>query len=397
MSDLEDQRKEQIKEAAAELIRRKVSNIYADEPGYKEELKEIPPNDKNLSIHQKYVEELHSSGKSSAEIQQLWHQYYESLSDEDKRQVWDEFYKASGQGSEFFDKVTKRVQEARKTDDPDNISTKVYVSDHVYAPQTRLESHKKRSLNNPKKRLAKAQKLRNSQHLKSLGFGLINGTFAILIFLFSFFNQVILVPFIQPSRNAVATPIILNTTGISNVTSPEIIIPKLNLQLPVNYTETSTNESDIENDLSSGIVRYPSTVLPGENGNTAYFGHSSNNIFNPGKYKFAFVLLHTLEKGDTFYLVYNSKVFVYQVFSKTVVPPSDVSVLDPIAGHTATATLITCDPPGTSINRLVVSADQISPSLDNNTSAASNNASTNTPTSLPGNAKSLWQRILQWL
>ena len=261
MSDLEDQRKEQIKEAAAELIRRKVSNIYADEPGYKEELKEIPPNDKNLSVHQKYVEELHSSGKSSAEIQQLWHQYYESLSDEDKRQVWDEFYKASGQGSEFFDKVTKRVQEARKTDDPDNGATKVYVSDHVYAPQTRLESHKKRSLNNPKKRLAKAQKLRNSQHLKSLGFGLIAGTFAILIFLFSFFNQVILVPFIQPSRNAVATPIILNTTGVSNVTSPEIIIPKLNLQLPVNYTETSANESDIENDLNSGVVRYPSTVL----------------------------------------------------------------------------------------------------------------------------------------
>ena len=205
-----------------------------------------------------------------------------------------------------------------------------------------------------------------------------------------------MVPFIQPSRNAIATPIILNTSGVSNITTPEIIIPKLNLQLPVNYTESSTNESDIENDLNSGVVHYPSTVLPGENGNTAYFGHSSNNIFNPGKFKFAFVLLHTLEKGDTFYLAYNSKIYVYQVFSKTIVPPSDVSVLDPIAGHTSTATLITCDPPGTSINRLVVSADQISPNVTNNTSG-SPITSINTPTSLPGNGKSLWQRLLHWL
>ena len=218
-----------------------------------------------------------------------------------------------------------------------------------------------------------------------------------LVFLFSFFNQVILVPFIQPSRNAVSTPIILNTSGISNITTPEIIIPKLNLQIPVNYSETSTNENDIENDLNSGVVRYPSTVLPGENGNTAYFGHSSNNIFNPGKYKFAFVLLHTLVKGDTFYLIYNSKVYVYQVFDKQIVPPSQVSVLDPIPGHGSTATLITCDPPGTSINRLVVSADQISPSTTNNANPAPTTPSITNVTKLPGNGKSLWQRFLTWL
>jgi sortase A len=397
MSDLDDQRKEQIKEAAADLIRRKVSNIYDDEPGYKEELKEINSEPNKLSKHQKYVQELNASGKSSSEIQKLWHQYYENLPDDEKMQVWDEFYSASGQSTEFFDKVTKRVQEARKADNPDNVSTKVYVSDHIYSPQKNTESHKKHHLSHSKNRLVSTQKLKNSQHLKSLGFGLIAGTLAVLIFLFSFFNQVILVPFIQPSRNAIATPIILNTSGVSNITTPEIIIPKLNLQLPVNYTESSTNESDIENDLNSGVVHYPSTALPGENGNTAYFGHSSNNIFNPGKYKFAFVLLHTLEKGDTFYLAYNSKIFVYQVFSKTIVPPSDVSVLNPIAGHTATATLITCDPPGTSINRLVVSADQISPSITNNASTTSNASTTNSPTSLPGNGKSLWQRFLQWL
>ena len=399
MANPEEDRKNEIKEAAADLIRRKVSNLYDDEPGYSAEVEEIEEQPKHLTKHQKYVAELHSSGKSSTEIQKLWHEYYERLPDHEKRDVWDEFYKSSGQGNEFFEKVSKRVKEARSHENPDNVSAKVIVSEHVLSPPERIQATSRKAT---KRSLAssaalKARNLKKSQHVKSLGFGLIAGTLAMLVFLFSFFNQVILVPFIQPSRNAVSTPIILNTSGISNITTPEIIIPKLNLQIPVNYTETSTNESDIENDLNSGVVRYPSTVLPGENGNTAYFGHSSNNIFNPGKYKFAFVLLHTLVKGDTFYLVYNSKVYVYQVFDKQIVPPSQVSVLDPIPGHGSTATLITCDPPGTSINRLVVSADQISPSTTNNANPAPTTPSVTNVTKLPGNGKSLWQRFLTWL
>jgi LPXTG-site transpeptidase (sortase) family protein len=142
-------------------------------------------------------------------------------------------------------------------------------------------------------------------------------------------------------------------------------------------------------------VHYPTTSLPGQNGNTAYFGHSSNNIFNPGKYKFAFVLLHEMVPGDTFYLTKDSKVYVYKVFSRTIVDPSNVGVLDPVAGHSATATLITCDPPGTSLKRLVVVGDQISPDPAANTAAAQQ-AVTNIPaTSLPGNGQTLWGRWWQ--
>ena len=79
------------------------------------------------------------------------------------------------------------------------------------------------------------------------------------------------------------------------------------------------------------------------------YGHSSNNIFNKGQYKFAFVLLHLLQPGDTFYLTKDGKVYVYKVFSKRIVEPTEVSVLLPVDGHQATATLITCDPPGTSL------------------------------------------------
>ena len=183
----------------------------------------------------------------------------------------------------------------------------------------------------------------------------------LIIFLFGFFNEVIIAPFIQPSRTAAATPLIVSSDSVAPTTTPEVIIPKINVEIPVNYSETSTNEADIENALENGVVHYPTTALPGQTGNAAFFGHSSNNIFNKGKYKFAFVLLHTLVPGDTFYLTYNGKVYVYKVISRTIVDPSNVGVLGPVPGQTATATLITCDPPGTSLHRLIVVGQQISP------------------------------------
>jgi LPXTG-site transpeptidase (sortase) family protein len=185
----------------------------------------------------------------------------------------------------------------------------------------------------------------------------------------------------------------LGTDNVAPTTDPEVIIPKINVEIPVNYSETSTDEATIENDLKDGIVHYPTTSLPGQNGNTAFFGHSSNNIFNKGKYKFAFVLLHELVPGDVFYLTNNGKVYAYKVFSKTVVEPSEVGVLDPVEGHTATATLITCDPPGTSLHRLVVVGDQISPDpTGNGQSTALAGGSSSAISQIVGNGPTLWTR-----
>ncbi|HVI60559.1 MAG TPA: class E sortase, partial [Candidatus Saccharimonadales bacterium] len=140
---------------------------------------------------------------------------------------------------------------------------------------------------------------------------------------------------------------------------------------------------------------YPTTVRPGQQGNAAFFGHSSNNIFNKGKYKFAFVLLRTLQNGDTFYLTYEGKVYAYKVISKTVVEPSQVGVLGPVPGQTATATLITCDPPGTSLKRMVVVGQQISPDPAGNAAAAAGTGEAVTGDSLPGNGPTLWGRLVR--
>jgi sortase A len=214
-----------------------------------------------------------------------------------------------------------------------------------------------------------------------------------LIFLFSFFNERFIAPFIQPSRNVSNTEIIAG--GGTGGNNPEIIIPKINVEIPVVYDVNTIEESAVEKGLERGVVHYADTAMPGQDGNLVIFGHSSNNIFNPGKYKFAFVLLSHLENGDTFYIQKDGKRYTYQVYKKTIVSPSEVGVLTSTE-KAATATLITCDPPGTSTNRLVVVGEQISPDPAQNSAQVATSTTKDKVAVIPGNGPTLWSRFVRW-
>jgi sortase A len=385
---------------AANLIREKLNRIYADEPSATVESAESA-SVSHRSKHQQFMYELSTSGKDLASVQTEWHNYYQSLPDTEKHQVWQEFY--SSQSLAVNAPASTALQ---------NLNNAQNLSKHkhqVIQSQAPVKTPSKPRIPRPtrstadiraaiKDKVTAGGKLEAKHHIQSLLFGLGMGAIVLIIFLFGFFNEVIIAPFIQPSRVAAATPLIISSDNVAPTTTPEVIIPKINVEIPVDYSETSTNEAAIENDLEDGVVHYPTTVLPGQVGNAAFFGHSSNNIFNKGKYKFAFVLLHTLVNGDTFYLTYNDKVYIYKVINRYIVNPSDVGVLGTVSGQTATATLITCDPPGTSLNRLIVVGQQISPnpSTDSQVVAAAANTG-NAPTELPGNGPTLWTRFSQTL
>jgi sortase A len=219
------------------------------------------------------------------------------------------------------------------------------------------------------------------------------GAIVLLVMSFGFFNQRFIAPFVTPSRVLSSTPLIVDDNAAVGE-DPKIIIPKINVDIPTVYDEESINEAAVQRALEDGILHYPTTPEPGQVGNSVFFGHSSNNILNRGKYKFAFVLLNRLEPGDTFMLEKDGTRYVYRVYDTKIVPPTDLSVLDPDPGRESIATLITCDPPGTSINRLAVFGEQISPSPADNTENTLPPPSVNPqPEVLPSNAPSLWQRI----
>ncbi len=161
------------------------------------------------------------------------------------------------------------------------------------------------------------------------------------------------------------------------------------------YDVNTINDNDIQEGLKRGVVHYASTAMPGQNGNVVIVGHSSGNIFNAGNYKFAFSLLRALDIGDTFFLQKDGQRYTYQVYAKEVVKPTDVSVLGP-TDKPATATLITCDPPGLNSNRLVVIARQISPDPAANTVAAVPITVPAAAKIIPGNSQTLWAHLVKW-
>ncbi|HLB66261.1 MAG TPA: sortase [Candidatus Saccharimonadales bacterium] len=375
------------KNQAAELIRQKIEQIYKDEPPAKAESTEAEETPTAArSKHQMFMHKLTTGGKSLAEIQTAWHNYYLNLPDDEKHQVWQEFYVEHGQHSNY----------ARHTQQP-----KVEAKEHPPAIRAHPRRHGRKTPTVSQLRAKIIKKvnergpIKSNQHLQSLMFGVGMGSIVVLLLLFSFFNERIIAPFISPSRKVSSAPIIIDQSTLAVSGSPEIIIPKINVQIPVIYNEPSVDEKAVQKALEGGVLHYGTTVNPGERGNAVFFGHSSNNIFNPGKYKFAFVLLRKLESGDLFYLTKDRQRYVYRVYSKKVVNPDEVSVLLS-QSKTATASLITCDPPGTSLRRLVVFGEQISPNPADN-KASKLKGSQPSPKILPSNSPSLWQRIKSWL
>lgn len=108
--------------------------------------------------------------------------------------------------------------------------------------------------------------------------------------------------------------------------------------------------------LSKSLIHYIPQSYPGEYGNIAIFGHSTlPQLYNPSNYKTIFTYLPSLIKGDTIYLTVQDMQYAYTVYDIFVVNPSQISVLDQTHDE-AYVTLITCVPPGTYWNRLVVKA-----------------------------------------
>ncbi len=381
---------------AVELIRSKLEALYYEEPSVKQEIASATKPQARHSKHQQFMYELSTSGKPLAQIHTEWHNYYVGLPDSEKHQVWREFYEMNARKPSSYERHIQQEAASKHTQD-----APVYNSRVIAHTLPALPHHNRSSTERFKQRIVGRVRTSNEaqektkQHLRSLAFGLGTGLIVLFILLFGFFNERFLAPFIQPSRHVSATPIIVSSDSVAVSETPEILIPKINVQIPVVYNLASVDEGAIQKALEEGVIQYPTTSIPGQQGNAAFFGHSSNNIFNKGKYKFAFVLLHKLVPGDIFYVTYEKKIYTYRVFDKKIVAPDEVSVLNDLPDKTATAILITCDPPGTSTNRLVVWGEQISPD-PSGAIAPTTSTAPETPAELPSEGPSFWSRLWQW-
>jgi sortase A len=389
-TDSKDSNKES--NPAIELIRAKLNRLYGEEPDATTEAAEaVATTRRNRSKHQQFMYELTTSGKSLADIQTQWHEYYVNLPNDEKHEVWQEFY----QDQSTFSSYVKHQEKNKPKTDTKQSSEEIIKTTPTFTPKTNEIKDTSQIKSKIKDKVSAGGKLKPVHHIKSALFGIGLAGVVGLAISFVFFNEVFVAPFISPSKSVSATPIIGNDPGDIGPES-KIIIPKINLEVPVVYGLNSISEDVIQNGLEDGVVHYATTPEPGEIGNSVIVGHSSNNILNSGQYKFAFVLLRRLNIDDTFFIHKDGVRYTYKIYDKKVVPPTDVSVLGP-AERTNSMTLITCDPPGTSVNRLIIVAEQISPDPANNTEAVIDIEPSEVETQLPSNAPTLWSRLTSWL
>jgi len=109
-------------------------------------------------------------------------------------------------------------------------------------------------------------------------------------------------------------------------------------------------------DLKKSLVHYQPVTLPGSIGNTVIFGHSTlPQLYNVNDYKTIFTFLPSLSEGDVIKVGLQNNAYEYVVSEMFVVKPDQVSVLNQTT-DSSILTLVTCVPPGTYWNRLVVRA-----------------------------------------
>lgn len=238
-----------------------------------------------------------------------------------------------------------------------------------------------------------ASKVRTSRHFVPI-------TAAIgvmLVFLFLQYNRVLFAnveAYISPGNIDPANIIIDPSTNIAVSADPKLIIPKINVDVPVLYNTTPDYNSQMAA-MQNGVAYFGipgANSKPGQVGNTVLSGHSSNDVIDQGSYKFIFARLDHLTVGDTIFVNYQSVRYSYTVTKMQVVSPTNVSALvysttNPIL------TLITCTPLGTSLNRLLVTAEQVSPDPTKATAAPVSSSSAASATSIPGSSPTFLQRI----
>ena len=143
-----------------------------------------------------------------------------------------------------------------------------------------------------------------------------------------------------------------------------IVIPKIWKNIPLVDIKNRKIEWEEElnsifmEELENGVIRYPGSSTPGNDGTTFIFWHSSNFPWIKWDYNEVFARLDQVQYNDDIIIYYWQKKFIYRIREKKVIKPGDVSFLKRNKKKSE-LTLMTCWPIWTTLKRLVVTWELI--------------------------------------
>lgn len=143
---------------------------------------------------------------------------------------------------------------------------------------------------------------------------------------------------------------IQNFPSNNNETS-KIVIEKISLDKKVEYPAT-TDAKLMDEALMGKVMHYPGTPLPGEAGSGVFLAHSAPITWGPG-YR-VFNKIDKLAAGDSVVINYKGIPYVYLVQQSFLINPGDKLPDNPF--NEKRAYLLTCWPPNTGKQRMVVEA-----------------------------------------
>ncbi len=269
-------------------------------------------------------------------------------------------------------------------------------------PELTQEDKKAAALHNLRKDISskakeRSQKFRNSRHFVPI----ISAIVVVLLFVFLQYNRLFIAnvqAYVSPGNATPQDTIYSPSASVTVGSDPKLIIPKINVDVPVIYGVGNDQQSQLDA-MSKGVAHFSipgANSVPGQIGNTVLSGHSSNDLFDSGDYKFIFAQLDRIEQNDIIYANYEGVRYTYSVTEKKVVLPTDVqSLIYPT--DKPILTLITCTPLGTAEKRLLVIAEQISPDPTSAKSQSDDSSSSDAEAAqMPSNSPTFFERLFTW-
>lgn len=388
------------RQAAAQIARRKVLAAYA-ETAQKAE-KEKRKNDAHLK-DEPITQKINS--ESWKKYHSAWQDYYQKYYSEyysraAQSYIAKERLKDAREKAEEEEILISLTKASKKTDSKAGLSLGTDAvqsgsldenSDNI----ENVESSLRRRIR--KKATENAKKTRRHRHLIPI----LSGVAVVLLILFLQYNRLIFAPimaYVSPGNAPASSIEAIDPTITQEVgPDPRLIIPKLNVDVPVRY---DVGLNDVMSAMNSGVAHYRiagASAYPGEIGNFVITGHSAGDVYSSNPYKYIFSGLERLEDGDLIYVNYNSVRYTYRVTKKQVVEPSNVAALV-METEKPLITLVTCTPLGTSRYRLLVTGEQISPNYDSDTETTSYETPTSEESeSLPSNEATFFEGVWNFL
>ncbi len=176
----------------------------------------------------------------------------------------------------------------------------------------------------------------------------------------TFFTQKNVKPYVPDITIPKAEANILPPLGVEPVNKDfGIVIEKIGVNSPVVPNVNAANYPEYIAALANGVAHAKGTATPGstsaDNNNVFLFAHSAIDAIQARRYNSVFYLLRKLEVGDRISTFYKGKRFDYIVSKNEVVQANDTRYLTNPSKEPV-LTLQTCDPPGSSLRRLIISA-----------------------------------------